>query len=504
MLAAAGSIRAVEPNQDEVIDLGARRELMVDEFLIAQKSGLELRLHTPTPREIVMVRDAPWEGSGSDFETLIREGDLIRMYYIGNELTNADGTTLHQDPITARSREIYACYAESRDGIHWVRPELGLFEFHGSKRNNIVWSGPQLDNFTPFRDANPACPPEEKYKAMAAGPGGLFALKSADGTHWSYLAGNPVITRGKFDSQNNAFWDPLRGHYWCYLRDFHDRDGQPTNDTKTGIRDILVTTSTDFRTWSEPRRVQFGKAPDEALYINGIQPYARAPHLFVGFPARYVDRDFSPEAMRTLPDPEHRQRRMQFSHRYGSVVTDAMFMSSRDGVSFDRWGEAFIRPGPQRKNNWVYGDGFVGLGLIETPAEDPTTEPEFSLYIHEDHWKGPTRLRRHTLRIDGFVSLQARQSPGEFVTKPLRFSGRKLSVNFSTSAAGAIRVELLGADGRPLPGYSLKECDELFGDTLDRTVTWSGRSEIKVPAGQAVRLHMVLSDADLYSLQFQP
>lgn len=503
LVAANPSAWAVAASAEKVIELGSRRELFVDEFLIAQKTNLELKLHSTTPREIVMVRDEPWEGSGSDFDTFIRENDLIRLYYMATELTNADATKIKYNPGSPLPREVYACYAESRDGIHWVKPELGLFEFNGSKRNNIVWSGPKLDNFTPFKDSNPACPPGERYKSMVAGPGGLFALKSADGIHWSYLSEKPVITRGKFDSQNNAFWDPLRNHYWCYLRDFHDRDGNPTDDTKTGIRDVLVTTSTDFLSWAEPTRLKYGEAPDEALYVNTIRPYSRAPHVFLGFPARYVDRQFSPAAMRMLPDPEHRQRRMKFSPRYGTVVTDGLFMSSRDGRNFHRWDEAFVRPGPQRRDNWVYGDGFVGLGLLETPAADPTAEPELSLYIHEDHWKGPIRLRRHTLRMDGFVSLHARQKPGEFVTKFFTFAGRSLTLNFATSAAGLIRVELQDRDGRVLPSFSLVESDELFGDTLSRTVTWRDQADISHLAGQTVRLRMVLSDADLYSLKFE-
>ena len=195
---------------------------------------------------------------------------------------------------------------------------------------------------------------------------------------------------------------------------------------------------------------------------------------------------------------------MKFSPRYGTVLTDGAFMTSRDGRTFYRWGEAFIRPGPERLNGWVYGDGFVAIGLLETPAADPTAEPVLTLYTHDDHWKKPTRLRRNTLRIDGFVSLHAKRAPGEWVSKPLRFAGDHLSLNFASSAAGFIRVELQDESGAPLPGFSLAECDELFGDILDRTVTWSDRSDLSALTGRTVRLRMVLSDADLYSLKFEP
>jgi len=486
-----------------VTDLGDRRELFVDEFLIQQKTNLELKLHSPVPKEVVMVRDAPWEGSGSHFETIFRDGGIIRMYYMGMELTSADGSKFRHNPGHVEPRNALVCYAESTDGIHWTKPDLGLFAFNGSKQNNIIWDAPRLDNFVPFKDSNPDCPADERYKAVSSGKGGLYALKSSDGIHWSYLQKEPIITRGKFDTQNNAFWDPVRKQYWCYVRDFHGPDGEPTDDTKTGVRNILVATSKDFRNWTEPRQLDYGDTPEEALYINGIRPYARAPHIFLGFPARYIDRPYSAAAMRDLPDAEHRRARMKFSPRYGTVLTDGAFMTSRDGLTFHRWGEAFIRPGPERRDGWVYGDGFVKIGLLETPAEDPTGEPELTLYTHEGHWKGPTRLRRNTIRIDGFVSLHAKRIPGEFVSKPLTFTGRELSLNFSTSAAGSIQVEIQDADGQPVPGFSLADCDELFGDTIDRTVSWRDRTDLHALAGKSIRLRMVLSDADLYSLKFE-
>lgn len=63
--------------------------------------------------------------------------------------------------------------------------------------------------FTPFKDPNPDCPAEVWYKALALIPGGLMALRSPDGIHWTRMAEAPVIARGAFDSQNLAFWDPI-------------------------------------------------------------------------------------------------------------------------------------------------------------------------------------------------------------------------------------------------------------------------------------------------------
>ena len=112
-------------------------------------------------------------------------------------------------------------------------------------------------------------------------------------------------------------------------------------------------------------------------------------------------------------------------------------------------------------------------------------------------------MRRYTIRIDGFVSLQAPLSGGECVTKPLTFSGSKLVINYSTSAAGSIRVEIQDADGKPLEGFGLKDCPEVFGDAIERTVAWKTGSDLSKLAGQPVRLRMMLKDADLYSFQLK-
>jgi hypothetical protein len=134
------------------IDIGSRRELFVDQFLIDRRDGVELRLQRPTPREIVLVHDAPWEGTGCVYHSIFRDGPLFRMYYLAGDLTNEDGTKW-------LCAQRHVCYAESTDGIHWKKPDLGLIAFRNStsKHNNIVWTKPGADNFAVFKDSNPAC-----------------------------------------------------------------------------------------------------------------------------------------------------------------------------------------------------------------------------------------------------------------------------------------------------------------------------------------------------------
>ncbi len=459
-----------------VIELGDRRELFVDDYLIERLSGVELRLQKPVPRNVAIDHDAPWEGNTSAYHTVFQDGNLFRAYYRGS----------HYGPSGAYKPVV--CYAESRDGIEWYRPELGLVSYKGSTRNNIIWDGPGALDFTPFRDSNPDCREGEEYKALGSPSArnheeqALLAFKSPDGVHWSLLSEEPVMdhTAGTnvFDSQNLAFWEPRRGCYVEYHRDSIYPGG-------VRYRQIMTCTSTDFRRWTKPQLLQYGDAPVEHLYTNAVTPYYRAPHIYMGFPKRFV------------PD-----RRMPGSMAAG--VSDGLYMTSRDGLHFKRWGEAFVRPGPQQRR-WGSRNNMTAWGILETASDLPTAPRELSIFSGEGFFGGEgSRLRRFTLRLDGFVSANAPLRGGELITRPFTFDGGALSLNAATSAAGSARVEIQDGDGKTLKGYALGDCDEIYGDYLDRKVTWNGLADVSRLAGQPVRLRFALSDADLYSLQFTP
>ena len=107
-------------------------------------------------------------------------------------------------------------------------------------------------------------------------------------------------------------------------------------------------------------------------------------------------------------------------------------------------------------------------------------------------------------RTDGFASVFAPREGGEFVTKPFTFSGNTLNLNFATSAAGSIRVELQDAGGEPIDGYALADCAEVFGDAIDYAVRWTKGTDVSSLAGKPVRLRFVLREADLFAMQFAP
>ncbi len=474
-----------------IIDIGSRRELLVDDHLIASISrDAALRLHRPVPQEIALVTDAPWEGNASGYYTVFQDDGAYRMYYRGWHFTHDSGSLEypHYEVV---------CLAESSDGITWSRPELGLVEYEGSRRNNIIIdarddSSPAI-NFVPFKDPNPNAADDARYKALANNRGykGLFALGSPDGLHWNLLRDEPVITKGYFDSQNLAFWDGERGEYRDYHRDF--RHG----------RDILTCVSSDFLDWTEPVWVDYRPGRIAELYTNQIIPYFRAPHIFVGFPTRYVDRPWS-AAIDDLPERAHRRIRADAQERYGAALTDGLFMSSRDALTFNIWPEAYIRPGLRPVDNWTYGDNYQNWGLVTTRSPIAGAPDELSIYVNEGYWRGQSAsLRRYTMRVDGFVSLNAPLSGGEMVTKPLSFKGRDLELNFSASAAGSVRVEILHAQvDTAIEGFGLADCVEILGDDLERKVRWEPGVDLSKLSGEAVRLRFVLHDADLFAYRF--
>jgi len=452
------------------IDIGTRRELFVDPYLIDTLDGTRLSLHAPRPREIVLKFDEPWEGIYSGYETVLRDGDIFRFYYRGMPEAKHDLDT-----------EV-TCVAESRDGVHWTKPNLGIYEVRGTKRNNVVLARSRgCHNLAPFIDTNPGCPAEERYKALGGtGKPGLLAFTSPDGFHWTQVQEEPVFSKGAFDSQNNAFWSESEGQYVLYFRVFRD-----------GVRWIARTTSRDFVHWTEPVDLELGGKPREHLYTNQFDPYARAPQLYIGLPTRFLP------GRRVVSEEEARRIGTPTEWNYVNDCTDILLASARGGENFSRtFMEAFIRPGPDLRN-WTSRSNYAARGILETG------EGELSLYVKHQSGYPSIHVRRYTLRPDGFVSVFGPYEGGEMTTKPLVFVGSRLSLNFASSAAGSVRVELQSEEGNPLEGFRLEDCPEIIGDTLDRTVAWNKGFDLSDLAGTPIRIRFVLKDADLYSIQFR-
>jgi photosystem II stability/assembly factor-like uncharacterized protein len=447
--------QAIQDAARGVTTIGKRRELFVDDVLIGELSGgVSLELQLPEPQQIVLTLDEPWEGNTSAYFTMIQDGDRYRAWYRGSHFDAKSKKSAHAE---------VTCYAESNDGLHWTKPKLGLHEFKGSKENNIIWDGVGTHCFTPFKDTNPDCRPEARYKAISRGrpqrSKGLYAFQSPDGIHWSLVQESPVITEGAFDSQNLAFWDSNSECYRCYHRNFRD-----------GVRDIMVQTSDDFIHWSNPEYIRISDAPREHLYTNAVQQYFRAPHMKIGFPTRYL--------------PEDGQR------------VEPTFMSSRDGRTFHRWSAPVI-PETAPKDRAGNRSNYMVHGLLQLP-EELGGGRELSVFGTEAYYEGPdNRVRRFTYRIDGFVALHADDEAGRMTSKPLRFLGNRMYMNYRTEEGGYVKVTIqdLHDSSKQLSSGPLS------GDFIDSQVPIDA-AELEQFSGSAVRLEIALRNADVFSYKF--
>lgn len=455
------------------IRINTRRELFVDDLLIDRLEGAALRFAAPERREIAFVGDAPWEDFTCGALSVTQESDRLRMFYRASipDLKNED--------------DVIIAVAESHDGGKtFLRPELGLIEFNGSKANNIVWRGGQPSVPPAFRDTNPAAAPGALYKGIASSWGKAYAMGSPDGLRWSPLHDGPLEMEGSFDTINTGFWDSLAGCYRSYTRAFTDPQGQPYPADKVAwneaVRAIQTSTSPDFVHWSPVRTLEYRDGLlDQHMYTNSVQPCPGAEHIYVGFPNRIVP------------------TRSKFPANKWPGVNDALFMASRDGLTWTRYSEAWVRPGRDARN-WSQRNNYPTWGIIETSAD------EWSILISEHYMQPdgtPCRFRRLAIRPWGFVSVGAGYAGGEMLTRPLRLDGRELRLNYSTAGAGSLQIEIDDEQGRPLEGLLLGDMTPLYGDELDATATWKGGADLGRIAGRPVRLRVRLKDADLFSIR---
>ena len=472
LLAWAETSRA---QSDEIAHLGTRRELFVDRHLIDSLDGLRLELSDPVDAGVAFAFDRPWESAFSAYVTVIHDGGSYRAYYRG----------LPEPRLAGDAAEV-TCVAESDDGIHWRKPSLGLFEVAGTRENNVILAGaaPATHNFAPFVDRRPGVPKEERYKALAGkAPEGLSAFVSGDGIRWRRLRDEPVFTAEGwvFDSQNVSFWSETERRYLLYYRSAPD-----------DIRAIARTTSEDFLDWSAPVQMRYGDTgttrPRHHLYTNQTHPYFRAPHILLATAARYLP------GRQVLTEREAQE--IGVHSGYFGDTSDAVLLTSRGGDLYDQeLGGALIAPGIGAQN-WVSRSNYPALNVV------PTGPHEMSLYVNQSYGQPSAHLRRYRFRTDGLAALRGDTRGGELLTRPLTFSGRRLFLNFLTSAAGSVRIEIQDAAGRPIPGYSLEECLETIGNEIEREVRWQHGADVGALAGRVVRLRFAMREARLYSFRF--
>ena len=444
------------------IEISTRRELFIDHYLIEDLVDTQLHLHPPERKNIVLTVTEPLENACSACFNVVQDQDRVLIYYRGYHPVGRDLPDGWKETQTTN-------LLVSEDGMHFERPNLGLLAAEGNTDNNIILREYAAHNFCVFID--PSAPSDQRYKAVGGSDkDNLHGFASADGLHWSKVCEGPLAVKGKFDSVNVALWDPHTGRYRLFSRYLDETTGQ-------GIRAIQSCTSDDFVHWSEPvPHIYDDDIPLEHFYTNATVPCPGAEQILLSFPMRFV------------PDRTKHTEGMDYP---GGGLSDAVFMSSRDGVHWDRtFMEAWLRAGPEQRN-WTHRNQTPAVGIVETAAD------EWSLYAASHYGWDSNRLQRITVRPHGFASVRAGYKGGEFTSKTLTLTGDTLRLNYATSAIGSIRVEVQNPEGAPLEGFTLADAKPLFGDELD--AAWP--ADFSALKGQEIRLRFVLQDADLFALR---
>lgn len=494
--------------------------------------------------ERLVVRDQPWEGTRlldmSMF--VIKDGETFRMYY---------GALAKYPKLWDEPNCRILCYAESKDGIHWEKPNLGLFEWQGSRRNNIILPNDGFP-YTMSEFAGPgifidhqAKNPNERYKLIVKitpvrsqppfkgrmMPKGQYMFTSPDGVRWT-LRSPQKINPGASDTKFSIFRDGELGKYVSYTRVKHQQPDSPKvrnlreyHQKQYGLeifaagRLVGRIHSDDLVNWGNEKAVfatdaldHAGLVPDYAgddgedggernvfgggvdIYGGNVSAYSEAPNVYLGLPTFF----YHWKKIRTNVGG-----RSVSDFKFPGTL-DVQLVTSRDGIHFHRTPQRkpLIRLGPHgswySRMIWPAGNVIrVGDELwIYFSGHDVAHNREQDLLVSNG------AHGRAVLRLDGFISADAAYTGGELTTRPLLFTGQMLQLNVDTSAGGVLRVEIQDQAGQPIKGFTAAEADEINGNHIRTPASWNGRGDVSSLAGRPVRLRFEMRACRLYSFQF--
>ena len=425
------------------IPVGSEKQLFVDDVLIESATGLERTLHQVEkhPDNPLLVADRPWEGlSVLLYGAVIRDPDSgrFRMWYL------AWGKHVGQSS--------YICYAESEDGLHWTKPNLGLHEFKGSKQNNIVIPNVTSNTTVMYDPRDPDA--SRRYKAVIRDRG-TRAWLSPDGIHWR---DHGVIMDQCYDS-TTVHWDPVGNKWIASVKIFRD-----------GKRARGYAESADFFHWSDTyfmATVDERDAPDDQMYAMIVFRYES---VYLGL--------------------------LRILHEQSDVV-DVQLASGRNAKHWDRLVRTPLVPCSTAKGAWDYGNN--------SPSTDPPIRVGDALWLYYSgrgttHGEKPNTgaIGLGTLRLDGFVSMDAGQAGGELTTKPCLLQGGRLYVNVDV-AGGSLRAELIDESGRTIDPYTSQNCGPVESDSIQAPLSWRGADDLSPLKDRPVRIRFHLTNAKLYA-----
>ena len=464
-------------NSQKPIDVGTRKQLFVDDYIIDQKDNVFPILNQPVKHEgnPVIELEPPQAVEGN--ELVIVDGDVIydkeerlfKMWYQGS---------------TYRWSHNVIAYATSVDGIHWELPSLGLIDYQGSKDNNYVLCREGEVAPGVFKDPV-AKDPQRLYKMIYNCGDGVGIAFSPDGIHWTPVPDKRVAALS--DSPNSVLWDPQLGKYVAHTRTFETLSFP---GYRSRARVVLQSESDDFLDWTTYGVIM---KPDEKdlpwdrqFYNMEWMPYE---DVYFGFISVFhILPGMEPKITPGAPWMDKIDIQLAFSRdgRTWSRAGDRQVFIPNGFTPEDfDWGLIYVMQHPIVVGDeiWIYYVGFSGLHW----------------YVHRGELQGGA-VGLAKLRLDGFVSLDAGE--GVLTTKLMTMSGDRLVVNADASL-GSMAVEILGADGQSLKGLTKDDADLFTGNSVRHTVTWNGSPDVKSLKGKPIALKFYLDRCKLYSFVFQ-
>ena len=485
-----------------------RKQLFLDDdFLVESATRIRKVMHQPVKHtnNPVMLADKSWErGSGINGGAVLYDEGRWKMWYRPSLATEHGSTA----PVA---------YATSEDGIRWHKPDLGLVEFEGSKKNNLI-----VDSVTAggwhshggkvFKDTGQTeRDPKRRFKMFltvirrAAPRCGFMVAFSADGIHWEIESEPVVVDHEKhYGAFNTAFYDDTLEKYVAYMQ----RRPQLKflyPQYAVARRHVARMESDDFIHWTDSNYLAFGpddRDPDGAdLWESSPFQYREAGYAYFNI-ALWFDyyRDMIWARLATSRDNllwRWAGDRQPFipNGQTGSfdariihpVFTPAVVKDDMIHIYYAGWGRDGVAEGM---------DAIKPGTKSSLAAGDPGTRAR--------------NIGLAQLRLDGFVSLEAGVLPGCVTTWPLVFKGSVLELNVDArrivrtdSIDHGVRVEVTDPLGRVIPGCSIEDCDPIHDDSVRRRVTWHGSDDVSRIAGQPVKLRFCMCYASLYAFQFK-
>jgi len=449
------------------IDVG--RQLFVDDFLI-EETSLNRVFHGATyySQNPVLLPDQPWEMNTasadhpaptampfSDGVWFDPQDKLFKMWYMGGYVKST-------------------CYAVSRDGIAWEKPELDVVP-----GTNIVHTG-ERDSSTVWLDLNES-DPQRRFKLfvyLRPSRRYLNIYFSPDGIHWT----DSGVKTGTTGDRSTVFFNPFR-NVWVY-----------------GIRAYEQTSIGRYRRYWEHGDVLIGARwkDEQPPFWTGADSLD-APRQDLGTPCELYNLDAVAYESVLLGlfdiwrgQPEDRAKPNELCVGF-----------SRDGFHWSRPSHDPFIPVSETVGDWNWANVQSAGGCCLVVGDQLYFYVSARKGVPGSSASGVCSTGLAMLRRDGFASMEAAGEPGILTTRPVRFSGKHLFVNADTKG-GALHVEVLGKDGTPIAPYTVESCLPVSLDSTCEPVVWKEAEDLAALAGQPVRFRFHLRDGALFSFWVSP